>query len=169
MLVHFDDFRDIIFEIADIKEELKKQNRRVHPPICTYTAYQMLKQIAEPLRRVFKSRRYNQQTCLDKFAYALRKLHLLICQLVEYDRDELAATLRNLYHRLFALLPEQTIIQHELFDAEKYQTPHKKPRSTKGFINWLQDYHLLGFVRRDVERRRAFKPLKIVQPSLRLR
>lgn len=167
MLVHFDEFKELLYEIEDIKAQQKTLNRRVKKPVCTYTAYQMLKQIAEPLRRIFNSRKYSHQTCVDKFTDALRKLHLLIRELVDYGRDTLANTLEHLYQRLFALLPEQTVIQHELFDADKYETPYKKHPSTKSFIQWLQDYHLLGYFRRDIARRYAVVPVRVVQHSIR--
>ena len=112
MMVNFDEFRELIYTIEDLKAEQNQLNRRVkNRPICTYTAYQMLKQIAEPLRRIFNSRKHNNDTVISKFTYALQKLDLLRRELAEYGRDELAKTLLAIYQRLFALLPDQTIIR----------------------------------------------------------
>lgn len=168
MTTHFDIFKSLIKEINDIKADLKNQRRRVNKPIGTYIAYVMIRQVSSPISKIFNYKRYGCEISLEMFSSALLKLDLLIREMLSLGRNSLAKTLSHIYTRLFNLLPEDTVIQHQLFDADAYQTDSKKPPTTIGFIKWLQNYHLNGFVRRDVCRRRAFKPLKLVQPSIRL-
>lgn len=120
MTTHFDGFRSIIEEINLIKADLKTQRRRVSPPGGTYTAYRMVKQIALPLSRIFNSRRYSHQRCLERFIYALQKINLLLKEPLLYGLNDLLSSFRHLYRRLFNMLPAGTVIQHELFDAEHY-------------------------------------------------
>ena len=167
MVDNFDTFRDSINEINDLKDTLKTQKRRVSPPVHTYMAYRLIKQIAEPLVRIFNSRRYSQETILNKFSYALQKLDLLVRKLLDYGSHQLAEQLSKLYQTLFELLPSNTVIQHQLFDSEQYETDSKKPPTTIGFINWLQDYHLLGFLSRDIARKRAIRPVQVVQHQIK--
>ena len=49
MMHPFDRFRNLIKEIDELKAQLKQQNRRIKPPICTYTAYTAIMAIATPL------------------------------------------------------------------------------------------------------------------------
>lgn len=168
MTTQFDNFRSLLDELNGIKADLKTQHRRISPPIGTYTAYRMIKQVCLPISRIFNSRKYGYQRCIEMFTRALLKLDLLIREMLEYGRDSLTESLRHIYRRLFNLLPKNTVIQHQLFDAEPYNNDQKKkPPTTTGFINWLQDYHLNGLVRRDIERKRARKPLRIAQFSIR--
>ena len=169
MLDSFNRFRNLISEINDLKADFKKQRRRVKPSLGIILSYQAILKIASPLNKIFNGRRYSEQTSIDLFCSALRKLNLLIRELVKFDCHSLADTLQHLYNRLFVLLPEGTAIQHPLFDTDCYETTSKKPTATQGFLNWLLDYSLNGFIRRERLRKRAFKPLNIAQPSLQLR
>ena len=142
---------------------------RVKPPLDIIISYQAILKIASPLNKIFNGKRYSEQTSIDMFCSALKKLNLLIGELVKFDCHHLADTLQHLYNRLFVLLPQGTAIQHPLFDTDCYESDSIKPTATQGFLNWLLDYSLQGYLRRDRDRLRAFKPLNIAQPSLQLR
>lgn len=163
-----DTFRRLIGQINDLKADLKKQRRRVTPALDVIISYRQIKVIANPLNRLFKSSRYSQQTSIEMYVYALQKLDLLIRELKDCSCTDMAATLQHIYNQLFVLLPKDTPIQHQLFDTDCYQNEHKKVTVVASFLDWLQDYVLLGYQRRDVARRMAFKPLDIVQHSIRL-
>lgn len=170
---HFDYFRNLITEVDDLKADLKKQSRRVKPPLSAIMSYRAMMPIASLLNKVFNGKRHAEQTSLDLYREALNKLQVLARELRQFDweRDcvSLAKTLQHICNRLFVLLPTDTAVQLELFNSDRYQSDsNKKPVALAGFQQWLQDYVLLGFKRRDVERRRVFKPLAIIQPSLRL-
>lgn len=167
MTIHFDYFRGLVDEINAIKSDLKTAHRRVSPPMGTYTAYKMIKQIALPINRVFKSKKYTQERSIEMFSYALKKLDLLIRELAFYDRDKLVASLQHFYNKLFILLPQNTAIQHELFDAEYYHNDNKKAPVYRGFAKWLQDYILFGYQQRDLERRWAYTPIQVIQQSIK--
>ena len=169
MLDSFDRFRNLIGELNDLKADLKKQRRRVKPPLDIIISYQAILKIASPLNKIFNGKRYSEQTSINMFCSALKKLNLLIRELVKFDCQQLADTLQHLYNRLFVLLPQGTAIQHPLFDTDCYESDSNKPTATQGFLNWLLDYSLQGYLRRDRDRLRAFKPLNITQPSLQLR
>ena len=169
MLDSFDRFRNLIREINDLKADFKKQRRRVKPPLGIIISYQAILKIASPLNKIFNGKRYSEQTSIDMFCSAQRKLNLLIRELVKFDCQQLADTLQHLYNRLFVLLPQGTAIQPPLFDTDCYESDIKKPTATQGFLNWLLDYSLNGFIRRARLRKCAFKPLNIAQPSLQLR
>ena len=169
MLDSFDRFRNLISELNDLKADFKKQRRRVKPSLGIIISYQAILNIASPLNKIFNGKRYSEQTSIDLFCSALKKLNLLIRELVKFDCHSLADTLQHLYNRLFVLLPSGTAIQPPLFDTDCYESDISKPTATQGFLNWLLDYSLNGFIRRDRTLQRAFKPLNIVQPSLQLK
>lgn len=168
MLDSFDRFRNLITEISELKAEFKKQRRRVKPPLGVIIAYQKLLAIASPLNKIFNGKRYGEETSIEMFCQALNKLSLLVRELAQFDCHELAESLQHLYNRLFILLPKDTILQPQLFDADRYQSKTKKPVPAKCFVRWLQNYCLLGFKRRDIDRRRNYQFPNIVQESLRL-
>ena len=169
MLDSFDRFRNLIGELNDLKADFKKQRRRVKPSLGIIISYQAILKIASPLNKIFNGKRYSEQTSIDMFCSALKKLNLLIRELVKFDCYKLADTLQHFYNRLFVLLPEGTAIQPPLFDTDSYESDSNKPIGTQGFLKWLKDYSLNGFKKRDRSLQRAFKPLNIVQPSLQLR
>ena len=169
MLDSFDRFRNLISELNDLKADFKKQRKRVKPSLGIILSYQAILKIASPLNKIFNGKRYSEQTSINMFCSALRSLDLLIRELVKFDCYKLADTLQHLYNRLFVLLPEGTAIQPPLFDTDRYESDSNKPIATQGFLNWLLDYSLQGYLRRDRSLQRAFKPLNIVQHSLQLR
>ena len=169
MLDSFDRFRNLIGEINDLKAEFKKQRRRVKPSLGIIISYQAILKIASPLNKIFNGKRYSEQTSIDMFCSALKKLDLLIRELIKFDCYKLANTLQHFYNRLFILLPSGTAIQPPLFDTDRYESDSNKPIATQGFLNWLLDYSLNGFKKRDRSLQRAFKPFNIVQPSLQLK
>lgn len=166
MLDSFDRFRNLIGELNDLKADFKKQRRRVKPSLGIILSYQAILKTASPLNKIFNGKRYSEQTSIDMFCSALKKLNLLIRELLNFNCHQLAESLQHIYNRLFVLLPENTTIQHHLFDSEKYETTDKKPTLIQSFLDWLLDYSLKGFLRRDIERKRNYKPLSIIQPSL---
>ena len=168
MLDSFDRFRNLIGEINDLKAEFKKQRRRVKPSLGIILSYQAILKIASPLNKIFNGKRYSEQTSINMFCSALRSLNLLIRELVKFDCHSLADTLQHLYNRLFVLLPGGTAIQHPLFDTDRYESASKKPTATQGLRNWLLDYSLQGYLRRDIERRKNRKSLDLRQFSLQL-
>ena len=169
MLDSFDRFRNLITELNELKADMKKQRRRVKPSLGIILSYQAILKIASPLNKIFKGKRYSEQTSIDMFCLALKKLNLLIRQLVKFDCHSLADTLQHLYNRLFVLLPEGTAIQHPLFDTDRYESDSKKPTATQGFLNWLLDYSLQGYARRDRLRRRNSQLFDVKQLSLSLK
>ena len=169
MLDSFDRFRNLIGELNDLKADFKKQRRRVKPSLGIVLSYQAILKIALPLNKIFNGKRYSEQTSIDLFCSALRSLDLLIRELVKFNCYKLADTLQHLYNRLFVLLPERTIIQPPLFDTDRYESDCYKPTATQSFIDWLSNYTLNGLLTRARLRKRAFKPLNIVQPSLQLK
>lgn len=168
MLDPFDRFRNLIGEINDLKAEFKKQRRRVKPSLGIILSYQAILKIASPLNKIFNGKRYSEQTSIDLFCSALISLDLLIRELVKFDCYKLADTLQHFHNRLFVLLPEGTAIQPPLFDTDSYESDSKKPTATQGFLNWLLDYSLQGYLRRDIERRKNRKSLDLRQFSLQL-
>ena len=120
------------------------------------------------MNKIFNGKRYSEQTSIDLFCSALKKLNPLIRELVKFDCHSLADTLQHIYNRLFVLLPSGTTIQHSLFDTDRYESERSKPTATQGFLNWLLDYSLQGYLRRDVERRINRKSFDIRQLSLSL-
>ena len=169
MLDSFDRFRNLISELNDLKADFKKQRKRVKPSLGIILSYQAILKIASPLNKIFNGKRYGEQTSINMFCSALKKLDLLIRELIKFDCRQLADTLQHLYNRLFVLLPEGTAIQPPLFDTDRYESDRSKPTATQGFLNWLLDYTLNGLLTRDRLRKRAFKPLNIAQHSLQLR
>ena len=168
MLDSFDRFRNLISELNDLKADFKKQRRRVKPSLGIILSYQAILKIASPLNKIFNGKRYSEQTSINMFCSALEKLDLLIRELVKFDCYKLADTLQHFYNRLFVLLPEGTVIQHPLFDTDRYESDSKKPTATQGFLNWLLDYSLQGYLRRELELRRNRKSFDIRQLSLSL-
>ena len=168
MLDSFDRFRSLIGELNDLKADFRKQRRRVKPSLGIIISYQAILKIALPLNKIFNGKRYSEQTSINMFCLALKKLELLIRELVKFDCHSLADTLQHLYNRLFVLLPSGSIIQPPLFDTDSYESDSKKPTATQGFLNWLLDYSLQGYLRRDIERRKNRKSLDLRQFSLQL-
>ena len=163
-------FRNLLNEINEFKEDLKKQNRRSKRPFGTYASYQAIKPIASVLNQIARWKRYGQQTAIDMFCDVLIKIQSLVGKLADfYDNTDLASTFQHLYNRLFVLLPEGTVIQHPLFDPRDYPSRSKKPPVTSGFLDWLNNYRLNGFIRRDRDRIRNRKSLVISQFGLSLR
>ena len=170
MLDSFDRFRNLMGEINDFKTDLKKQSRRVKPGYGVMISYPAIQVIASPLNRIFRYTRYGEQTSIDMFRFALNKLSLLVRKLADCGCEELANSFQHIYNRLFILLPKGTALQPELFDTERYNNEQKtQPPKAPSFVSWLSSYIKAGFVARDVARKHAFRPLNIVQPSLRLR
>lgn len=170
LTTHRDHFTCILDELNDLKSDLKTKKRRNNPPVGTYTAYCMIMDVCRPLSKLFRFKRYGQETSIEMFKSALVKLRLLIEEMSLYTRHDLIATFQHIYDRLFILLPQNDFIQHPLFDTARYQSDRKtKPPLAQCFIDWLKQYQLAGFIQRNIERRRAFRPLNIVQRSLKLR
>ncbi len=170
MTTHFDIFKSLIEEINQIKTDLKNQKRRVNKPIGTYIAYDLIKQVSAPLSKIFNYKRYGLDTSIQMFKTSLVKFHLLIREMQEYDRNDLTDSLIHIYNRLFNLLPQSATVQHSLFDPDNYQSKSKKSIQTTGFLEWLQDYVLMGFQKRDINRKRwGSKFVEFTQPSLKLR
>lgn len=169
MMHPLDAFRNLISEIDELKKELRKQSRRVNKPICSYSSYTAVMAIASPLNKIFNYKKYSEQTSINMYVDALKKLYLLIQELREFERHDLANTLQHLYDKLFVLLPEGTVIQHQLFDTKRLSSRSKKPIVTKSFFDWMIDYATKGFKRRDMERRPHKKSLNTTQFSLSFR
>lgn len=168
MLDSFDRFRNLINEINDLKAEFKKQRRRVKPDLGVVISSRKLLDIASPLNKIFNGKRYSEQTSIEMLCQALNKLSLLVRELTNFDCQKLADTFQYIYNRLFVLLPENTALQPQLFDADKYDPGSKKPTPTNSFLNWLQDYKIFSCQRRDLARRTADKPIQLVQHSIKL-
>ena len=170
MLDRFDRFRNLIGEINDLKADFQKQRRRVKPSLGIIISYQAILKIASPLNKIFNGKRYSEQTSIDLFCSALKKLDLLIRELVKFDCYSLADTLQHLYDRLFVLLPSGSIIQPPLFDTDSYESDSNKPIATQGFLKWLLDYSLQGYLPKcDFKRRRKRSPFDVRQLSLSLK
>ena len=127
MLDSFDRFRNLITELNELKADFKKQRRRVKPSLGIVLSYQAILKIASPLNKIFNGKRYSEQTSIDMFCSALKKLDLLIRELFKFDCYKLADTLQHLYNRLFVLLPEGTAIQPPLFDPDRYESDIDTP------------------------------------------
>jgi len=175
VITHFDNYRSILDELKAIKKDLETKKRRVTPPIGTCTAYYLIQQVCLPLTRVFKSNKYSFECSIEMFTEGLQNLGFAIQKMVDCERDDLVKSFQHIYNRLFNLLPQNTVIQHKLFNTERYENESKKPAKTRSFLKWLQEYKAAGKIRRDsrrklIVREKSDRDLKdIVQVSLQLR
>ncbi|MEM8723363.1 MAG: hypothetical protein AAGE84_29440 [Cyanobacteria bacterium P01_G01_bin.39] len=136
MIDNFDIFKEIVADLKDLKAKLYNDNRRVHKPVCTYTAYEGLKGITADIQRIWNGRKIRDEKALELFETAIRKIHLLLQELRFFERKRLIAVLEDLLQKLVSLLPSYSVVQLELFAPEQFETAKEDRITLPDFKYW---------------------------------
>ena len=139
MLNNRDVFKALVTDIKDLKYQLKNEQRRVHSPSGAFTAYRLIKKIADPIVKVFNGRKISDQQALNLFTIAIRKVNLTVRELACFGRVALIKTLKKLEQTLVSLLPENIPVQLELFEVEEFETGIKERLTFQGFRKWKRE------------------------------
>lgn len=139
MIDNWDVFKSLVADLKQLKATLKNESRRRNRPVCSYMAYDLIKKIADPIVRVMNGRRISENRALELFGVAIRKVNLLVREMLDYGRRELAQSLQDIEQKLLSLLPLNAYVQLELFEPERYDTGKKKPLTFICFDRWKRE------------------------------
>ena len=168
MVENWNIFKPLISEINDLKRKLKNEAKRKNFPVCSFFAKSLFKKISAAILKVYNGKNIKDNEAIELFTFSIRKLNILIRELLEYRRIELAHSLQNIEQRLIFLLPANTYFQLELFESEPYKTEKANLPMLKGFRKWLK-YHFatprLGLNPYSIN---SARPILAIQPSFPL-
>jgi len=134
-MICWDDFKYVVQATKDIAAEVRKDNRRKHREFSTCLMITPIKEILDPISRMFNYR-CSDDSLFYLISQAVCKIETLVRELREFRELKYISRLEEISSILVSFIGKHQGIQLELFDSQKYFDPNGAKRKLPCFIRW---------------------------------
>lgn len=134
-MIRWDDFKYVVQATKDIAAEVRKDNRRKQREFATCLMITPIKEILDPISRMFNYR-CSDDSLFYLISQAVCRIGTLVRELQEFREVKYVSRLEEISSILVSFIGKHQGIQLELFDSQKYFDPNGAKRKLPCFIRW---------------------------------